>query len=219
MTDEQLIEEVYKTNKIDVPDFHIPDDFGVSLGDKESWQQSTTKSVSSITDAEKEIKEFASAQNPVESTIDFIGENDFYYEFRLAYTRERETGNLISMRILVYKESAMFCTFNDQTGYYFEIRALDRDSVLHLLDLKAFFDIINWDSARIIRREFEETDNEYIYIYYRVSITGGDWGLNDQAVIEKIKYVVDKATGVITCYNENSVFKTVEIENTAKKFK
>jgi hypothetical protein len=217
MTDEQLIKEVNKGNRFDVADFRLPDDFGVSLQDNESWQHAKLNSVSSITDAEKEAKSFASAQNTGGYTADYIGENDYYYEYRLKYTGDHDTENLISTRIIVYKESAMFCAFNNKTGYYSEIRALDGDSVLYLLDLDVFFDVYNWDSARIIRREFNETASEYIYTYYRVSITSGDWELNDRAVLEKIKCGIDKTTGVKKCHDDSTVLKTVEIRGTAKK--
>jgi len=214
MTDEQLIEEVHKNGKFAVPGFNVPVDFGVGLQGKEFWHHSSTKSVSTIEDARNEIKELASLQNPVTHTIDYIGENEFYYEFRLTYAREGDQDN-IAMRSIVYKESARFCAFDNAIGYYSEIRALDGDSVLRLLDLDTFFQIINWESAKVIQRDFEETDSQYIYTYYRVLITFGDWGLNDSAVAEKIKYAVDKTTGAITGYGNSTVLKTVEITGTA----
>ena len=217
MTDEQLLEEVRKENKFNVAGFHMPDDFGVAIADGELWQHLLTDSVSSVADAENEIKSFVSAQKTDEHTFDFIGENAYYYEFRLKYTREREADNSISMRVVVYKESAMFCAFNDKTGYKSEIRALDAGSVLSLTDLDTFFNTINWDSARVVHREFKEADTEYVYTYYRVSITDGDWDLNARAVLEKIKYGIDRTTGVKTYYDDNKVLITVEIPGTAKK--
>ena len=217
MSDEQLIKEVYKDNKFDVSDFYMPDDFGAGLLDGESWHRVRNNSVSSAADAEKEIKSFVSAQKTDKYTADYIGENDYYYEFRLKYARRPGTEDFISMRIIIYKENAVFCAFNDKTGYYSEIRALERVSVLRLLDLDTFFDIYNWGSARVILREFNETESEYLYTYYRVYITYGDWELNDRAVMEKIKYGINKTTGIKTYYDENKVLKTVEIKGTAKK--
>ena len=216
MTDEQLLSEVYKANRFDVADFHVPDDFGVGLQDGEIWHHAKINSVSSREAAEKEVNAFASAQNTGEYIADYIGENDYYHEFRLKYTR-LNTENLISMRIIVYKESAIFCAFNDKTGYYSEIRALNRDSVLYLLDIDTFFNITNWSSARVIHRDFKEKDNEYIYTYYTVSITEGDWELDNSAVLEKIKYGIDKTTGIKTHYDNNVVLKTAVIRGTAKK--
>jgi hypothetical protein len=217
MTGEQLIKEVYKDNKFDVSGFHMPDDFGAGLKDGESWHHLKINSASSATAAENEVKSFVSAQNPGKYAADYIGENAYYYQFRLEYARKLDAYSLISMRVIVYKENVMFCAFNDKTGYYSEIRDLSADSVLYLLDMDTFFNTINWDSARIIRREIKETDNEYIYTYYRASITDGDWDLDSRAVLEKIKYGINKVTGIKTYYDDNKVLKEVEIKGTAKK--
>ena len=219
MTDARLIREARGDNKFDVADFRTPDDFGVALENLEYWHQIRTNSVSSVADAEKEVKSVFLKQNADDYKTDFIGENDYYYQFRLRYTGEPDETHTMFLRIIVYKTSARFCSFNSKTGYYSEIRFLDRNSVLYLMDLEVFFDIYNWNSARVLYRKFEETDKEYTHTYYRISITDGDWDVNDKAVLERIKCGVDKSGGVKTCYEDSTVLKTAEISGTARKLK
>jgi hypothetical protein len=75
---------------------------------------------------------------------------------------------------------------------------LNREPVIGLLDLDVFFMHYSWSSAKVIYRELNETDDEYIYIYYTASITRGDWNLNDMAVLQKTELRVNKATGEYT---------------------
>ena len=231
ITDEQLINLVYKEDKIAVADFYTPDDFGVALKEKEWWHEITLNPISTFADAEKEVTSFVFMQNPGSHTIDYIGENDFYYEFRVEYINRSWEEYLkyhgksleeytYTSRIIVYKESVKYCAFNSQTGYYFEIRDLDKDSVKNLLDLDAFLCNHQFHSANIIYRDFVETDNEYIYTYYRTFITGNDWNVNCKAVLEKMETSVNKKTGEYIGLWKNGpekfqILKEVSIPGTA----
>jgi hypothetical protein len=88
MTDEQLIRTLNNKDKFPIPGFCKPDDFGVELQDTERWHEIAFNSVSTIHEAEQEVELFALKQNPASYAIDYIGENDYYYEFKLMYTNK-----------------------------------------------------------------------------------------------------------------------------------
>ncbi|MCL1866509.1 MAG: hypothetical protein FWF82_03790 [Oscillospiraceae bacterium] len=231
MSDERLIEEVYKQNKFAVAGFFTPDSLGVDLIEKQYYDGKTLKtakehyngtgltSATSQKEAEQIMYDFLDKQNGTGKSVEYLGENDYYYMFRAEYTHEWDFSSKVMyiMRRVVFKEDALYRTFNNQVGSYNEIRALDGKSVLDLLDTMTFFRFIQWTSARVIHREFEETDSEYLYTYYAVSITYGDWGINNTAVLEKSCIGVDKKTGKITYHINSEYIKEVEIEGTAPR--
>jgi hypothetical protein len=201
MTDEQLITEAYKKDNKDkfaVADFYIPYDVDVISKEHEWWQDVTLDSVLTFEEAEEQIMSFALKQRPESYTFEYIGDNDYYYEFRLVYTdRSYLTNELIYniVHAIVYKESAKYITFNNQDGYYAEIRDLNRDSVKDLLDLMLFDSYLKWYGSRIIYRELAETDASYIYTYYGTYRITGDWGVNNSVVLEKAEIKVNKKNG------------------------
>lgn len=74
MSDEQLLEEVYKLNRFAILDFTLPDDFGVSLLDGEMWDSYLGGSASTIEEAEKLVDTYSKSwTNPL--AIEYIGEN------------------------------------------------------------------------------------------------------------------------------------------------
>jgi len=213
MSNEQLIDAARGVKKFDVPDFCEPNDFGVTLGDEERWHVTMLNSVSSVEEARNEVINHALMQNPSEYKADYIGENDYYYEFGLTY--KRGDGSAFANRVIVFKTSAMFCSFNSRDGYYSELRALDEKSVSDLLDLKTFFSLNGIGSSRVIYRDFAETDREYEYTYYTAYIIYGDWGINDAATLTKTRIAVDKKTGEFLGTASENIKQTV-IEGTAR---
>ena len=215
MTDERLIEEAYGGTKVSVPDFYLPDDFGVEFEYGEYWPHVWLNSVSTADEAEEEAELFVLAQTPASYTIDYIGENEYYYQFKVKYSYQNPRPVTFIARIIVYKLSARYLTFDSQNGYYSEIRALDRNSVFELLDLETFLYHNPWRSARVIYRDLNETSGEYVYTYYRTSITRGDLGSPDVAHLEKVEIKINKITGEGILNPESQTLKTVVIPNTA----
>lgn len=214
MSDKQLLEEVYLENKFYISDFYKPDDFGVKLKENEWWHQLQLNSVDTVEEARNEVDSFALMQNPASYTIDYIGENEYYYQFSLTYSAVNVPVTYI-FRVIVYKESAKYCTFNSQDGYYYEIRALNKKAVLELCDLNTFFSVASLYSERVLYREISETEDEYIYTLYAAYIIGGDWGIDDTACLVKGGYKIDKISGEITRL-ESQTLKEVVIFGTAK---
>jgi hypothetical protein len=207
MTDEQLINEVYGNNKISVMDFYEPDDFGINLEEKEWWYVIWEYNALTVVDAEEVVLLFANKHSPRSYSIDYIGENDYFFTFRLKYS-------IHVVRFIVYKESAFSCTSTSDV----EIHVFDKCSVKNILDSVFFLWHANWASARIIYRDFYETDDEYIYTFYHTYIVSGDWGVNSTAVLGKKEIKVNKKTGkCINLFSSDYLtsFKRVEIPRTA----
>lgn len=194
MSDDQLIEEVYYQDKFPISDFYIADDFGIALEKGETMTFTRLNSVSSVESAKNEVINMVTMRDPKTYIIDFIGENEYYYQFKLKHNSKKWVDLWYTYRVLVFKDSMLHCTFNNSVGSSIEIKNLKRDIVLNLLDLEAYFRTL----GRVIYRELTENNYEYIYTYYEVSITYGDWGLMDTACLHEIIIQVDKATGKMT---------------------
>jgi len=206
LSDETMIEIVKNPKKYAVDEYYAVDDFGVPLAEKEKWFFIRHTSASSVEEAEEAAAYIALAQESLSKyTTEYIGENDYYYEVRLTYTEERATMVTFIDRMIVFKESVLFCAFGEN-GYYSEFRALDRETVFNILDLSTRFD------TGIIYKDFAETESEYVRTSYEIEIINGDWGLNDSARLRKTRVFVDKETGKKTY--EGRIIKEIEIEGT-----
>ena len=217
MSDERLLELFASDNYLNIPNFYVPDNFGVPFIDGEQWGGSiSSSSAKSATQAVSQIEEFGFVKSSDSYDIEYIGENQYYYSFRITCSHiDNETMEPFAhiYRYFVYKESAKYITFNNQTGYYFEIRALDKKSVLDLLDFEAYL----WfrSGTSIIYRDFEETATEYIYTFYTINRIWGDWGMSDTAILGKSIRRVDKKTGkYLTHHGSTQTLKQVTIPGT-----
>lgn len=197
MTSWQLIREAQKKNKFPISNFYMPDTFGVKLEEGEIWHQVLIGSVSTVAEAESKVESFVNLQYSNLDSIVYIGENDYYYQFRLKQTSINFPDFMYTYRVIVYKANAVFCSFSSQSGYSFAIQKLDKKSVRNLMDLRIFDLHFSWHTSRVICRELVENKSDYLFTYYSTSITGGDWGLHDTAVLRKSKYKVNKNTGEI----------------------
>jgi hypothetical protein len=213
MSDKQLIEEAYGNIKFPIPDFYLPDDFGVAFEIGEVWTDTKLSSASSVEEARAAVESVALMQYSLSYSIDYIGENEYYYQFRLSYPSHNQTDLPYITRILVYKENAMYCTFNNRDGGAVEIRMLNPKSVTDLLDLSVFMSHYSWRSARAIHRELIETPNEYVYTYYTAFIVHGDWGMTDTACLSKTVVKVNKYNGKIQRL-ESQYLKQISIPDT-----
>jgi hypothetical protein len=199
ITDEELLSfaERQHLGIIDVPDFFMADTFGVPLMQGEIWQTFQHKSVSSRSEARQEVEKIVSGIIDCIYTIEFIGENEYYFSFRLDCTynspfSHSQNARRTIYRIKVYKDSVM-SNFFTNSGYYGVIHSLDKDTVRNLIDL---YVLTGSSSKRILYRTLHETDNEYIYTFYSVSAerrTGAP--PNEITYLIKTQYFVDKVTG------------------------
>jgi len=192
MSNKDLIKEVQRKGKICISDFYEPDIFGNELVKDEWWKEFQTKSVNNKNDAENEIiSSYIDRWSISSYRLDFIGENEYYYQFQLEYSDSIKR----TVRCIVYNENIIFYTSYSQTGYFFEFRFINEITIKNLLDLQAFFDNNHRHSQRIIYRNVVETENNFIYNYYIVFVSSGDWNTDDEAVLEKREITVNKNTG------------------------
>jgi hypothetical protein len=225
MTEEQLLRIVlialWGENKRGF--FHQPDLFGVPLSveDDERWH-TTLHSATTREQARQQVVDFVNMQSHVGHTIDFIGENNFYYTFRLAYWRQRAGGTgggyvTWTRRVVVYNSNYVFTTFEqnrpDFRPHVYELRALDCAKIVtQLLDLR----VSGWaEYGRLplilFRSETTENAAEFIYTYYVVDVST-NFGSNAVASLTQHQILVDKVTGVLT--QSSQVIKTTEIPGT-----
>jgi hypothetical protein len=214
MTNKQLIAEAQKQNKYPVCDFFIPDTFDVEMEECETWHQIWLNSASTVEEETKQVEEFKDMQNASSHEITYIGENDYFYQFILRYQSANIPEHIYTDRIIIWKYTALCCTFNNNNGYSFEIRSLDIVSVRNILDL--YFYIYNWSwcSARIIHRELTEDSIYFYYTFYETFIVGGDWGVYDTANLEKRQSRINKQTGELQIDYYNARIKSVHIPGT-----
>jgi hypothetical protein len=215
MSDEQLIElaqELFDrrnpVSKFNVPDFLTPDDFGIEIGsgiDFEKWHQRQT-SVNSRRNAQQDAESFFEwYQWGTEYTLDFIGENNYYYSFRTTYIQNYcvmlDNGSYQdsyerAWRLLIYKNNAL--NYNSDGVPQLARRMLNKKSVRDILDLITWFYVnehYNYDrhqqSTRVIYRQVEETNDHgggFIYTYYFITL-----GLNPN---ERTDWMYSAQSGV-----------------------
>lgn len=208
-TDERLIAHLYDGYEISETDWYMPDDFGIPLESGEMWHQTQLKSAATEAEAYNEVVSFGLMQNPASYTAVYIGENNYYYQYKLAY-ESAYSGYTYTYRVIVYKDSVKSCSFNNKTGYTLKIRDLTAATVTDLLDLETFFYCDRWLSATAGSRELIETTGTFVYTWYLSYISYGDWGVSDTAYLEKRTFVVDKTTGLIVTLPAETV-KTVTL--------
>lgn len=210
MTDKQLLELATRIYRLDIPGFYAWEDLGVPFAENECWCGSLPTSASSVTEAINKIEEFFIANSAARHTIKYLGENKYYYLFRI--TSPGTNPNTYSFRYLVYKDSVKCYSYNSDTGKDdVKFNALDKQSVLELLDLEVSLSYVLWYS-QVVYRDFEETDNEYIYTLYMIGGSGGDYGMIGSVTLEKTVIRIDKHTGrYITSWGYQSTKKLKEV--------
>jgi hypothetical protein len=214
MTDKQLLAEAQKQDKFPVKGFYVPDTFGVKMKENESWQQVWMNSARTQEEARDAVENYVDRQSFHSYEITYIGQKDYYYQFRLTCYGHSYYDYVYNYRMIVWKADALLCSFNDVTWYNFEIRKLDKTSVRNILDL--FFYNYTFESARIIHRELTEDSAYFYYTFYETSIMRGNWGMSDTANLAKKQSRISKQTGKLERDYFYETIKSVTIPGTKK---
>ncbi len=220
ITDGQLI-EIYNNPKIPLSkNLHEFDTFGVEFLKAEKgeptelWYESDvwlSGSVSSSEQAKEIASRFGKAQDAAGYTVEFIGENDLYYQFRVTidYSLVDYAFRINFYKDSIFKFSKSVETYGGELHYRFSdviFQKLDYETVLTVMDL------VNSNSRMygdyILYRYFEENDTEYSYVQYRTEVDVGDWGISDRVSLKKCVSKINKATGTIS---ESSTYIKDEI--------
>lgn len=125
--------------------------------------------------------------------IEKLGENDIYSEWSNTYTEIRtlyENDVLTKMYIDRAYRRVFMKNFTERDGARFYTGEMTLERV------KENFDILSEkEYGSKLCRKVTETDDSFVYKYYNICIVGGDWGLNDTAVLGRYSYTVSKSDG------------------------
>ena len=150
--------------------------------------------------------------------IIYCGDTDYYVEYSGRYTDCRSmysndvlvTHNIPRAYRFVYMRTFAMCDYDN--GYrVMMLGELNKDYVQQQLDY--YMSGINYFT--MVYREMEETEESYIYTYYYVLLSHGDWGINDEAVLYMESITVDKETHILYENYSYEPVKSVEIFGTA----
>lgn len=210
ITDEQLVEIAYGSNKILNTDLHKFDNFSVDFIEGENWYRSDiwlSGSVSSLEEAKKIALDFATSDRYTDYSVEFIGENNLYYQLRV----KRGT---FAYRMNFYKDSVIKFSKGNSNYYGGKTHYSFSDVIFQKLDYDTVLTIMDLENGNALYRYFEESDKEYIYTQYRITTVGGDWGLNSTVSLKKYVTKIDKNTGTIDTYSSN-IKEDITIPNSA----
>jgi len=148
----------------------------------------------------EEALELFQNHNTHSTSVTFIGETDYYYSFEVLTVFDSGTkweSSQVS-RFNVFKDSAFYSTWDGSSHRYIhEVRMLDYDSVLAVMDLHC-------GTYNSLYTSLDETDDEYIYTNYSFSPRSSGIGLGRNQII------IDKKTGSFLNTNDNRAFVIVK---------
>lgn len=207
ITDKQLADISYYRNEKLNKDFHIPDNFSVELekgtfGNGEFYYREKWYIVNGSFPSLEAANNMMTSYADEEYSIDYIGENDYYYEFR-----EVDKSTSPTYRYLLYKDSIVkykdYFLFSDGTkGYRFT------DMVFQKKDYETILTIMDLENLDTFYRSFKENNHEFIYTSYEITRVVGDYNLNDECYLEKTEVRIDKNTGEILSNNKIEINRT-----------
>lgn len=146
--------------------------------------------------------------------IIYCGENDYYVEYSIRYTELRTYYNnneLVTSEIprayrrCFIKNCLSVQNDNRMGPMYFGDMSLEK-----MKNIKDFYASVS--GVPNIYRNIQETDTAYVYTSYQIYVVGGDYGLCDTVVLEKVDSCYDKITHEIT--DTKTVIKSIEISGT-----
>lgn len=227
ITDDQLIEICFGANCVLSKGLYKLDTFGVDFIEGEYWEN-ISRSVSSKEEALK-IAYTSTSEKGSNVSIEFIGENDLYYEVRSTYSRffKNTTTNMFGITKSEIEESKYprrFIFFKDNVikiegkaynsgysepsySYYFSngvFQKRDYNTVLSTLD------IVYGDC---LYRYMEENEKEYVYTRYYIEVVGGDYGVDSTVSLKREQIKVDKNSGKISLEREITIKENISFSN------
>ena len=153
--------------------------------DKEGWESTAERfSVPNADEYEKHSFETAS------ETDEYIALRNSYTEIRSYYSNDTLVESHIEREYfdIVLKDLKRSDAYLNYSGE------------MNAAAVQRCFDVLNLaDSVNMpLCREVQETEAEFVYEIYHLSISYGDWGLNDTAHLGRDVYTIDKQTGEVS---------------------
>ena len=146
--------------------------------------------------------------------LEKLGENDIYSQWRNAYTEIRRMYQNDVPTVLEldreYRRVFLKNFVRNENNSFVYTGKMNAD------DIMRNFDIFTYSPPGMkICRRVAETDDSFAYEFYCVRIIGGDWGLNDEAVIEGKSIEISKKDGSFNSGWETFYEASYEIPDTA----
>ena len=146
--------------------------------------------------------------------LEKLGENDIYSQWRNAYTEIRQMYQNDVPTVLEldreYRRVFLKNFVRNENNSFIYTGKMNAD------DIMRNFDIFTYSPPGMkICRRVAETDDSFAYEFYCVRIIGGDWGLNDEAVIEGKSIEISKKDGSFNSGGKTFYEASCEIPDTA----
>ena len=214
LTDEEFITIAYRPEGGAISDLTELEVFDKPLVEGEYWYTNPVLyfgTCKSKEDCESKLSNTKDNQHSIK--YDFIGENEFYYEYTVTKTRTDSTLKNIS-RCIFIKDSII--ELKQLDGSYSlegaKFKKIDKNTV------KTFFDIVvAVDPGNVIYRYLDEEKEDYIYTVYTSEVANGEVGKDDEVTLVKTEYKVNKETGGVTI-SEEKLKENVKVEGTGEIF-
>lgn len=214
ITEKQLVQlacnyynETFSTNVHTFDDFSVKFLEGKNGYQGESWYGSDiwlAGSVSSLEQAKEIALKFAKSDTYTDYSIDYIGENDLYYQLRVKRGPYVYRMNFFKDSIIKFSKGEKYR--GGEMHYYFDdviFQKIDYDTILTIMDL--VYGVGKY-------RYLEEKDNEYLYVLYNVSTETVEMNTYGIAALKKHVIKISKETGKIekniTTIKDNVFFHT-----------
>jgi len=160
----------------------------VSLEKKEAFVFESHKFVNSREEAKQAILAIDRSSVIKIDSLDYIGENKYYYSFRKIFTFHNANFT-VKQRVNILKN------FDSWDGFFTE-NAFNTKTLTDIMDM-TIGQYHEFSSIKSIYRSVVETDDEFIYIYYRTHQK------STHVLLERFRHVVDKSTGQWIDFNDN----------------
>lgn len=194
LTDEQIIELAQLDFRSEdmIEDYTVIDDMGVPFAG--SFDIMLVPEGADLEAYCADEKNYPMCYDEYENgVIEKLGENELYSQWSNTYTEIRtiyENDVLTAMYIDRAYRRVFMKNFAECDGARFYTGEMTAESV------KENFDILSaQEYGSKLCRKVTETADSFVYEYYNTYIVGGDWGLNDTAVLGRYSYIVSKSDG------------------------
>mgnify|MGYP004554398499 FL=1 len=181
MKDSELADLFYKTSK--------EDEF---VNETEKNYRFSYKVADNAEDAIEKTKGIGISNTEEILELKLQSETEYYYVVYQEYISHRGTGDVTFKNSYLYFKSSIINIDNETINT--EILS-NASKVKELFNLYTYIKESDNASGKLLFPEITEEQNEYIYTYYYLDATYGDWGLSDSIELYKYTISINKQTG------------------------